>query len=374
MMGSVKKMSEQIRSGLEARLPKLRKTVIEKLSLAIGAMLECQTPNTIELANVLPLETERQDMREQWLRRLLKNPLLNRTEVIAPFARLELSAASSNGQTICLCMDQSDLGHKMALLMVSVRISGRALPLAWKAQAGAANIGFEGQKELLEQVRSSLPPEAQVLLLADRFYPSFELFKWLQCHQWSYRLRLKGNILADPGFGCETTTGKLAKEATLRLLPNVRVFARGVMTHLGILHEPGHPAPWIIAMDTWPTRAAIIDYRERWGTEPMFSDFKSRGFDLQQTQLRHPDRLERLVLIMALAMYWCVHIGRHDAAAHPSSLEKKTREQTDPDHWTHRKLYRSMLSWFKRGLRLVMRYLQHDLPLPPFGLEKVIGG
>ena len=46
-------------------------------------------------------------------------------------------------------MDQSDLGHKMALLMVSVRIGGRALPLAWNAQVGAANIGFEGPKELL---------------------------------------------------------------------------------------------------------------------------------------------------------------------------------------------------------------------------------
>ena len=96
-MGSVKKMSEPVRSGLKARLPKLRKTVLEKRSLAIGAMLECQTPNTIELANVLPLETERQDMREPWLRRLLKNPLLNRAEVIAPFACLELSAAGSHG-------------------------------------------------------------------------------------------------------------------------------------------------------------------------------------------------------------------------------------------------------------------------------------
>jgi hypothetical protein len=372
-MGTVKKMSEQVRSGLEKQLPKLRKTVIEKLSLAIGAMLECQTPNTIELANVLPLETERQDMREQWLRRLLKNPLLNSSEVITPFARLELKAAGSNGQTICLCMDQSDLGNTMALLMVSVRIGGRALPLAWNAQAGAANIRFEKQKELLERVLSYLPAEAQVLLLADRFYPSFELFEWLQRQHGSYRLRLKGNLLADPGFGCETTTGQLAQGVTLRLLPNVRVFARGVMTHLGILHEPGHPAPWIIAMDTLPTRAAVIDYRERWGTEPMFSDFKSRGFDLQQTQLRHPDRLERLVLIMALAMYWCVHIGRHNVLLHPTSLEKKTRQQTDPDHWTHRKLYRSMLSWFKRGLRLVMRYLQLDLPLPPFGVEKVIG-
>jgi hypothetical protein len=45
------------------------------MALAVGAVLEAQTPNTAELANLLPLDTERQDMREQWLRCLLKNPL-----------------------------------------------------------------------------------------------------------------------------------------------------------------------------------------------------------------------------------------------------------------------------------------------------------
>ena len=53
-MGTVKKMSELVRSGLEERLPKLRKTVIEKLSLASGARLDCQTSNTVELSKVLP--------------------------------------------------------------------------------------------------------------------------------------------------------------------------------------------------------------------------------------------------------------------------------------------------------------------------------
>jgi hypothetical protein len=38
------------------------KTVVKKLSLAVGAMLEVRTPNTAELANVLPLETEHQDL------------------------------------------------------------------------------------------------------------------------------------------------------------------------------------------------------------------------------------------------------------------------------------------------------------------------
>jgi hypothetical protein len=78
-------------------------------------------------------------------------------------------------------------------------------------------------------------------------------------------------------------------------------------------------------MDCWPTRAAVLDYGARWAIEPLFSDFKSRGFQLADTQLRAPERLDRLILIMALAMYWCVRIGRHDALYNPTPVEKKPR-------------------------------------------------
>jgi len=71
---------------------------------------------------------------------------------------------------------------------------------------------------------------------------------------------LKGALLADPGYGDEKwTTGELAQGVKERYLPKVRLFARGIMTNLGILHESGHPEPWIITMDCHPTRTAILD-------------------------------------------------------------------------------------------------------------------
>ena len=301
--------------------------MVGKLSLAVGAMIEGQTPNTVELANLLPLETERQDMREQWLRRLLKNPLLVATAVVEPFAREELARAAANGQTVLLSMDQTDLGDRMAVLMVALRVGDRALPLAWRAEEGPANVGFEGQRKVLEQVLAWLPEGAEVLLSADRFYPSAALFGWLCACGWRYRLRLKGNLLADPGHGDETTTGELARGVGERYLPGVRLFAQGVMTNLGILHEAGHPEPWIIAMDCVPTRAAVLDYGARWAIEPMFSDFKGRGFELEDSQLEHADRLERLILVMSLAMYWCVRVGRDDALNSPTPLEKKRKRK-----------------------------------------------
>jgi hypothetical protein len=55
----------------------------------------------------------------------------------------------------------------------------------------------------------------------------------------------------------------------------------------------------------------------------MFSDFKSRGFGLEQSQLRTPARLGRLLLVMSLALYFAVSTGLWDATTTPTVDEKK---------------------------------------------------
>ena len=61
--------------------------------------------------------------------------------------------------------------------------------------------------------------------------------------------------------------------------------------------------PWFIAMSQPPSIAAARQYAKRWGGEAMFSDFKSRGFGITESQLRITARLHRLVMIMAIALY-----------------------------------------------------------------------
>ena len=62
------------------------------------------------------LETERQDMREQWPRRLLKNPLPRAMSMMKWWAQ-----AARHGQTVPLSMDQTDLDDRMAVPWVGVR-------------------------------------------------------------------------------------------------------------------------------------------------------------------------------------------------------------------------------------------------------------
>ena len=90
----------------------------------------------------------------------------------------------------------------------------------------------------------------------------------------------------------------------------------------------------------------------------MFSDFKSRGFGLEDSQLQRVDRMDRLILIMALALYWAVSTGRWAAENAALPVEKKT-QGTPP-----KKVARSLTSFFKRGLRRIQTCLQAICGLP----------
>ena len=84
----------------------------------------------------------------------------------------------------------------------------------------------------------------------------------------------------------------------------------------------------------------------RWGIEAMFSDFKSRGLRLNQSQIQKPDRLERLTLIMSIPAECS---PRRRPAAKKGGSEKALGSPT---------------SLFKAGLRLKRRYTALKRPVP----------
>ena len=59
-------------------------------------------------------------------------------------------------------------------------------------------------------------------------------------------------------------------------------------------------------MDSLPNEYKTRDYGLRWGIENMFSDFKPKGFSLMQTHIRFADKLERLLLVLSIALHWAV--------------------------------------------------------------------
>ena len=64
----------------------------------------------------------------------------------------------------------------------------------------------------------------------------------------------------------------------IRYLEDVELTARRARTHIGIIRDPDHDQPWIVAISEKPGYLTTLDYLGRWGIEPMFPNFKSRGF------------------------------------------------------------------------------------------------
>jgi len=314
---------------------------IKGLADLAAAALASRSANTSEWIPLLPRTTGNAKSRERYISRLLSNARIEQSAVMEKFVKEIISKATSNNQTAVLMLDQSKVRDGFECLMVSLRIGERAIPLSWRIIQTKGAIGFDVQEKLLNSLATILPKDSSILLSADRFYGTRSLIKLCQENKWQYRIRLKGSLILQHKGG-EITTGDAVR---LGDLENVKL--GDVTTHIGMLHEEGHREPWIIAMDCKPSKWRTLDYGMRWGIECMFSDLKSRGFCITKTQLKHEDRIERLLLVLTIAIYWAVSTGISVAAK--SATRVKSRSTT---------------SFFKQGLRFVLTAILTLAPLP----------
>jgi hypothetical protein len=86
------------------------------------------------------------------------------------------------------------------------------------------------------------------------------------------------------------------------MLTGIELTGKRARTNIAMLHEQGHPEPWIIAMSDPPSIWTVHDSGLRWGIEVTFSDYKTRGFNLEDSQIQRTDRLHRLIPPPPL---WC---------------------------------------------------------------------
>jgi len=328
MVGSIQYLAEAIKEDLLKALPHQRKTQRDKLSLLVATMLHVRSANTMDLAASLPVATERIDMRYQWISRFLGNKLVDIHEVISPFACSVLRQLKKIQSYFVLIIDQTQASSELEVLMVSIRFGQRAIPLAWCVRKTQGNIGFEDQKFLLDKVASYLPSNASAVLMGDRFFGTADLIEYCKLKNWDYRLRLKNNLIVIQDLKEMKTKDLTNLEECF--IENVTLTAAREQTNIAVIREAGHEEAWIIAMNKKPDFYKALDYGMRWSTEAMFSDFKTRGFGLEDTHLHYPERLEKLILVMAITMIWAVFSGLWDAILHSLPYENKPSTAKKP--------------------------------------------
>ena len=327
-------LTQRVWDDLQGRFPRQRKTQRDKLAVLVATMLQVKSANLMELGSGLPIKTTDALSRFQWIKRFLGNDLVDIDAVMGPFSREALSLASADGAQPVLIIDQSTITQleRHELVMVALRVGKRAVPIAWRVYKASGSLGWREQSEVLEVARSFLPDGCKPILMGDRFYGNTDIISWCLEQGWDYCLRLKGSMVLAQELDAPDRKLSALWEAGEHRFESAYLTRRRVQTNIQMLQDDKAKEPWFIAMSVKPSLATARAYAKRWGIEAMFSDFKSRGFGLTESQLRSPSKLNRLIMIMAIALYWAVSTGLW---AIKQCASQKNEEKSVIGQWFH---------------------------------------
>ena len=206
-------------------------------------------------------------------------------------------------------------------LVASAVLKGRSTPLCWASCEGHTYDGHKSrnafEESLLLALRSMVPVHVKVILLADRGFGRCALAAFLRRHGFSYLIRIQPKVTVKlKGFH-----GKLldypVKKGIAKVLKDVAYRSDGAVSQNVVVRwKPGLPPKrdecWFLMTDLAGTAHRLCTlYGRRMTIEQLFRDHKSKrnGWSLRDTQLKTPQRLDRLLLILALAYLLLCGIG-----------------------------------------------------------------
>ena len=310
-----------------------------------------------------------------WQRRCGRWLANGRIDVEALYGPLVLWAIEhwqNPGQALPLALDTTMLWNRFCVVVVSVVAHGRAIPLLWQTlEHPSASVSASVSIALLEKADQLLSGFESITLLADRAFPCDELIAWFQGRpRWSYVMRLRGDTeihgTAAP-LGCQVRRLHL-RRGQCRGFRGVRLWADGSQSvNLVIAHPTGLPVeePWYLISNAEPSLDQVWSYAQRFCCEQLFRDQKSGVFQLANSGLRDPQRIDRLLLVVAIAVL------AGSLQGYALSLAG-LRRQVDP-HWKRGMSFlRIGLAALQMAVADVTARLMAWLPIPLQELEPCI--
>ena len=305
-----KQLYRTLTAKLQRQLPASSKPQVENLGLLTQALVFSPDCHLANLALQLPIPGQRTSLMQR-LRRLLKNRHINWQVHYLPFVKRLLRQWPD--REVNLVMGRTDLGQKKSVLMLALAFKHRALPLNWQL------LPFGGTSEdrqiaLLETIAPYLPPvtKKRIYFFGDSEFRAVGLQQYCRQKQWHWQVGVKSDTLFHSGDG---------QWRPLRAIP-VQQGQRIHRHHLTLTHrhhfqpvnltidwKHQHDAPRYFVCDQPTNHQSWRRGRKRFWIEPFFRDYKSYGFDLESSGLADDFRLNLLLLAMAIASLWVLHLG-----------------------------------------------------------------
>lgn len=347
--------------------PGLRKTVCKSLAAISLGMVEAGSSVMSQIALCLPGASAKRVAQprsnERRIQRFVANANICVDEISEKIALVALKQICARpGVHLQFGLDETPKGAHLRMLVLSVLIRKRAIPLLWKCYRTDAPPRpmpelAAGLLERMAHLLDSLPEERkpggiEVTLLTDRglAWPVFVDF----CvqHDWHFLLRVQGQTRVRLPDGTECRADALVPEPGTEFHGQVEVFknAGWKQAYICARWPADQDQPWLL-ISSWSARPRLDRvYRRRMWQEESFRDQKSSGFQFQQSRIRDPEHANRLLLVLVLAQLWATSLGHYVQTQGLRRLFERSN--------------RKELSIFQRGLRFFRHARFHGLDIP----------
>lgn len=314
----------------------------------IVGILQSQSSNLSQIANYLPMETKA-EARVTKVRRWLMNPQVKVWQFYKAILEHVLSGWSAVEAFIILD-GVMVFGDRWQIFRISLQHGSRAIPLAWTVVEGKGLVKVAKLKSMLEKVQEFLKNHVKrVTFLADA---GFRDCAWAQlCEKlgWNYAIRIACNTYITMSDGTSDRLDKLVPVNCNRYFQDVLLTREAKLrTNVSVTwttDKQGEPEMVAIITDQIACRARLREYDRRMSIEQSFRDDKSGGFDMEHTRLQHAQRIDHLLLAIAIATLWC-----HELGEFVLKQGEIFRCQVDPAHERTLSLFQLGLRWLKRTL------------------------
>jgi Transposase DDE domain len=223
-------------------------------------------------------------------------------------------------QPLIVALDWVDI-RGFQTLVASAVLKGRSTPICWASTTGHIYQGHKSrnafEESLLLVLRSMVPASIKVILLADRGFGRCALAAFCRRHHFSYLIRIQPKVKVKfQGFGGKLLDYPVFK-GIARVLKDVSYRSDGAVTQNLVVRwrknlPPRRDECWFLMTDLSGTATELCAlYGRRMTIEQLFRDHKSKrnGWSLRDTQLTEPSRLDRLLLVLAIAYLLLCGIG-----------------------------------------------------------------
>lgn len=284
------------------------KPQVANLALLCQALAVSPNCHLATLALGLPLSGQRENLIQR-VRRFLKNEQLDRSGCYRSLVRNLFQHWT--GCEVNLVMDRTDLADRWSVLTLGAAYHKRLLPLAWQVIPFGATSADE-QLALVKHVQPDLPPARRVHFYGDAEFRAVALQQYCRDQHWHWQVGLKSDLYI------QTIDGLWQPLRDLGLTIGERRYVQEVYltkehrfgpVNLIADWSPNQESPRYWALDQSADAHAWRRGRKRFWIESTFRDWKSYGFDLENSQLDDPERLDTLLLGMATTVLWMIYVG-----------------------------------------------------------------